>query len=58
VEDGDALIRTLERIDETHADHHGRYKSFVDRFANFDHGDAARRVVDRFFAGKQRGAGA
>ncbi|MFF7249495.1 CDP-glycerol glycerophosphotransferase family protein [Embleya sp. NPDC008237] len=58
VEDGDALLAALARVDETHTEYQGAYKSFVDRFANFDKGDAARRVVDRFFAGKQRGVDA
>jgi CDP-glycerol glycerophosphotransferase len=54
----DELIEAIRGVDSWTGDYAERYVRFVKRFAEYDDGHAAERVVDRFFAGRGGKGGA
>ncbi len=48
------LFSVLEDLDGVRAQYGPQVKEFVDRYGEYDHGDAAAQIADRFFAGKGR----
>jgi CDP-glycerol glycerophosphotransferase len=50
----DELIAAIRDVETWTPDYAERYQGFVKRFAEYDDGHAAERVVDRFFAGGPR----
>ncbi|MFJ6697730.1 CDP-glycerol glycerophosphotransferase family protein [Streptomyces sp. NPDC091272] len=52
--DEESLYGVLEDLDGVRTQYGPQVKEFVDKFGEYDHGDAAARIVDRFFAGRGR----
>jgi CDP-glycerol glycerophosphotransferase len=50
VQSSDELVAALRDADEWAPAYAERYARFVKRFAEYDDGHAAERIVDRFFA--------
>jgi CDP-glycerol glycerophosphotransferase len=46
----DELFATLSDLPAVSTQYEARLKEFVDKYGEYDRGDAAARVVDRFFA--------
>lgn len=55
VSDEDGLFAALGDLDSVHRDHAERRRLFVERFGEYDTGTAAKAIVERFFAGGDRG---
>jgi CDP-glycerol glycerophosphotransferase len=55
VGDEDGLFAALGDLDGVHRDHADRRRLFVERFGEYDTGTAAKAIVERFFAGGDRG---
>jgi CDP-glycerol glycerophosphotransferase len=55
VGDEDGLLAALGDLDGVHRDHAERRRLFVERFGEYDTGTAAKAIVERFFAGGDRG---
>ncbi|MEU7060742.1 CDP-glycerol glycerophosphotransferase family protein [Streptomyces sp. NPDC046197] len=45
----EALFDTLSDLDALAREHEGRLKEFMSQYGEYDRGDAAARIVDRFF---------
>jgi CDP-glycerol glycerophosphotransferase len=55
VDDEDGLLAALADLDGVRRDHAERRRLFVERFGEYDTGTAAKAIVERFFAGGDRG---
>jgi CDP-glycerol glycerophosphotransferase len=55
VGDEDGLFAALADLDGVQHDHAERRRLFVERFGEYDTGTAAKAIVERFFAGGDRG---
>jgi CDP-glycerol glycerophosphotransferase len=55
VGDEDGLFAALGDLEGVHRDHADRRRLFVERFGEYDTGTAAKAIVERFFAGGNRG---
>lgn len=52
VRDADGLFAALADLDGTASAYSARLKEFVEAYGEYDQGDAAARIVDRFFGAK------
>jgi CDP-glycerol glycerophosphotransferase len=50
----EALFTVLDDLDGVRAQYGPQMKEFVDRYGEYDHGDAAAQIVDKFFGGEGR----
>jgi CDP-glycerol glycerophosphotransferase len=48
----DELFAAVSDLNAVHAQFESHLKEFVDRYGEYDHGDAAARIVDRFFGSR------